>query len=408
VTAALCALSFIAFTSAVVCGLEAIVDDDRHDLLLRAAAALAAGAALASWTFVRLRAARDVDQAPAPPAVPRPARPRARKRWLRRAGWLVAVAIIGAGAASVAGEWDAAQAALGHLAHLRWIPVRWAIYAEALSVLSVALAMGILLRAARRPLGVSSAVGITLASNAMASSAPAGAAWAATFSFDQLRRRGVSRRVAVWVLALNLALSVLALMALLLIGTIVAGGRGPAATMWPFVVGLAVVALLCLVLIVRRPRVRRWLARLTGVRYPRRLLATAFAAAVLNWLADCACLAASIAAVSGHVPWRGLLAIYAATQVAQALPFTPGGLGVVEGAASLLLIGYGMPTGTAVAGVLLYRIISFWVLLPIGWGAAGGLLLAARRGYGRRRRYAPIRVSSSGGLARSYEGSSSA
>jgi uncharacterized membrane protein YbhN (UPF0104 family) len=295
------------------------------------------------------------------------------------------------------------SAALGHLTHLHWIAVRWAIYAEALSVLALTLLIAILLRAGGRRLSLAQVLGLTLAGNALSSSVPGGPAWAATFSFAQLRRRGVSRRTATWVLAMSTVASVAALVALLAVGAIIAGGRGPAAALWPLplvlVIALAV-ALPVLVTIVRRTR---WLGKITALAPGRRLLAGAFAAASLSWIADCLCLVASIMAVSGRVPWQGLLAVYGLTQVSQALPFTPGGVGVVEGTASLLLIAYGMAPATALAAVLLYRIISFWAILPIGWGAAGGLLA-----YGRRRRYEPIRVSSSTGLARSYAGSSSA
>jgi hypothetical protein len=49
------------------------------------------------------------------------------------------------------------------------------------------------------------------------------------------------------------------------------------------------------------------------------------------------------------------------------LPLTPGGLAVVEGSLAALLVAYGMPTGAAVAATLLYRVIGFWALVPIGW-----------------------------------------
>jgi uncharacterized membrane protein YbhN (UPF0104 family) len=196
---------------------------------------------------------------------------------------------------------------------------------------------------------------------------------------------------------------VAALLVLLAIGALIAGGHGPAASVWPLSLVLVIALAIALPLLTALARRTRWLAQVTALRPRRRLLAGAFAAATLSWIADCACLVASIMAVSGRVPWQGLLAVYALIQVSQAIPFTPGGLGVVEGTASLLLIAYGMPAATALAAVLLYRIITFWAPLPIGWGAVGGLFL-----YGRRRRYEPIRVSSSTGLARSYAGSSSA
>jgi uncharacterized protein (TIRG00374 family) len=48
------------------------------------------------------------------------------------------------------------------------------------------------------------------------------------------------------------------------------------------------------------------------------------------------------------------------------LPFTPGGLGVVEGSLTVALVAYGGSTQSALSAVLLYRLISFWGLLPAG------------------------------------------
>jgi uncharacterized protein (TIRG00374 family) len=79
------------------------------------------------------------------------------------------------------------------------------------------------------------------------------------------------------------------------------------------------------------------------------------------------------------VPWRGLLLAYGAGQLAANLPVTPGGLGVVEGSLTIALVAYGGGEVSTVAAVLLYRIMSFWVLLPVGYAAWGGLALLARR-----------------------------
>ncbi|MBV9311067.1 MAG: flippase-like domain-containing protein, partial [Solirubrobacterales bacterium] len=49
-------------------------------------------------------------------------------------------------------------------------------------------------------------------------------------------------------------------------------------------------------------------------------------------------------------------------------------IGVVEGTLSLMLIACHMPAATAIAAVVLYRIISFWLLVPIGWGAVVSLV----------------------------------
>jgi uncharacterized membrane protein YbhN (UPF0104 family) len=52
------------------------------------------------------------------------------------------------------------------------------------------------------------------------------------------------------------------------------------------------------------------------------------------------------------------------------LGLTPGGLGVVEATLSSALIAAGLVGSTAIASVLVYRIVSLWLVL-----AAGGLTL---------------------------------
>ncbi len=98
-----------------------------------------------------------------------------------------------------------------------------------------------------------------------------------------------------------------------------------------------------------------------------------------NWAADCACLALAFLAVGAGVPWRGLLLAYGAGQLASILPITPGGLGVVEGSLTIALVTFGGAEASTVAAVLVYRLISFWLALPVGWGAWGTLTLVGRR-----------------------------
>jgi hypothetical protein len=95
--------------------------------------------------------------------------------------------------------------------------------------------------------------------------------------------------------------------------------------------------------------------------------------AVANWLLDCACLALSFVALGFGVPWKALLLAYGAGQLAVNLPITPGGLGVVEGSLTIALVIFGGAETQTVAAVLLYRIISFWGELPVGWAAWAGI-----------------------------------
>jgi putative heme transporter len=230
--------------------------------------------------------------------------------------------------------------------------------------------------------------------------------WAATFSFTQLRRRGVHASLSAYALGVTWTFSALALGAVALVGVDLAGSDGPAA---PFRIAATVATAVLVLLVVgfmvllrsgsfrafadRRlarvashPRVAAPLARCLGwVRWVRSVplgkavLARCVGAAILNWIFDCGCLICSILAVGGHVPWQGVLAAYGLTQLAAVLPITPGGIGVVEGTLSLLLISYHVPAATAVAAVLLYRILSFWILVAFGWATVGGLVALQRR-----------------------------
>ena len=89
------------------------------------------------------------------------------------------------------------------------------------------------------------------------------------------------------------------------------------------------------------------------------------------------------------MPWRGVLLAYGLSQLAACLPIIPGGLGLVEGSLAVLLVAYGMPGNEALASVALYRIVSFWIVVPAGWGAWGYITLTEHRSDSGRVRRAP-------------------
>jgi putative heme transporter len=86
----------------------------------------------------------------------------------------------------------------------------------------------------------------------------------------------------------------------------------------------------------------------------------------------------SFLAIGAGIPWRGLLLAYGAGQLAANLPITPGGLGVVEGSLTIALVTFGGAEASTVAAVFLYRILSFWVVLPAGWVTWGVLVWSGR------------------------------
>ena len=85
-------------------------------------------------------------------------------------------------------------------------------------------------------------------------------------------------------------------------------------------------------------------------------------------------------AIDAPIPWKGLLLAYGAGQLAATLPITPGGLGVVEGSITVALVAFGGAEASTAYAVLLYRLISFWFILVIGWLFIGQLALQVRRG----------------------------
>ena len=301
-------------------------------------------------------------------------------------------------------ELEEAGAMLGRLDG-RWVVV--AVAAEAVSMVVFALLQRRLLRAGGVEVDLAPMLGITLAGNAMAMSLPGGAAWSATWAFGQLRRRGAERALAAWVVLVAGALASFAVFVLVAVGSWVAGRSGPVAGLrWlaGLLAAIPVVLALACSLARRRPAIRRALASVWDAAAARNELARradrlarhiipnvtlvrpgpagwahAFGLALANWVYDAAVLVACLDALRVPVPWRGLLVVYALTQVSASLPITPGGLGVVEGSMAALLIAYGVHAPDALATVLLYRIISFWGLVPVGWVAFAGLELAGRR-----------------------------
>jgi hypothetical protein len=84
-------------------------------------------------------------------------------------------------------------------------------------------------------------------------------------------------------------------------------------------------------------------------------------------LTDVGVLAISIVALGASVPWRSLLLVYALAIIVGSLGITPGGLGLVEGTLCVGLVSAGLPATLALGAVLLYRLVSFWLVMVIGW-----------------------------------------
>ncbi len=96
------------------------------------------------------------------------------------------------------------------------------------------------------------------------------------------------------------------------------------------------------------------------------------------WGCDAASFHLAVWAFGGPPDLGGLLTTYALVSLLALLPVTPGGLGLVEGAAVPLLVSFGSPQGVALLGVLTWRLFGFWLTIPLGAAAYAWLLTAPR------------------------------
>ncbi|MDH3754314.1 MAG: flippase-like domain-containing protein, partial [Acidimicrobiia bacterium] len=95
------------------------------------------------------------------------------------------------------------------------------------------------------------------------------------------------------------------------------------------------------------------------------------------WLFDAAALWVFIAAYGHWTRLDGLVISFALATIVATIPITPGGLGVMEVALAASLVGFGVPSGVALLGVVSWRLVNFW--LPIPAGAAAYLSLRLGR-----------------------------
>ncbi|MFE6967780.1 flippase-like domain-containing protein [Isoptericola sp. NPDC057653] len=210
--------------------------------------------------------------------------------------------------------------------------------------------------------------------------APAGIGPAA-LNLRMLTRRGVATPMAVATVAL-VQLSQFVVTVLLLVVLSVSTGSGglidlPSTTVLLAIagVGVAVVATLLV------PSVRRWawekarptleqvwprLSQMIG--QPTRL-ALGLAGNVVMTLGYVLAFDAALAAFGQELNLIDVAVIYLVGNSVGAMVPTPGGLGGVEGALIAGLTAAGIPASLAFSVTMLYRVVTYWARVPIGWVA---------------------------------------
>jgi putative heme transporter len=317
--------------------------------------------------------------------------------WWSWRRWAAGVAAVGLLAVAVLAERPLLGESIHSFGHLRWLSVFWAVVAEIGSMIFLALMERRILILAGHRLPVGRAIAIAYASNAVSQSLPVVGAGAATaYSYRRLVSHGAAPALAGWTLTLAGIVSNVAFVVIICIGGLVSGNTfaviagGAGLVLSVLVIAVAVIA-------VRRPAVRervmraavwtlRWVQRLirrpagdaagivvdtmaslAAFRPSRRDVVRVTALAFRNWAFDLLCLAFSIKAAGAHVPWWGIVLAWAAGSGGASLNLTPGGLGVVEVALTGALVALGVPSEPALTAVLVYRAITFWLAIAIGW-----------------------------------------
>jgi putative heme transporter len=332
-------------------------------------------------------------------------RPRTSKRhtFWRVAWYAIALGIV---AYAVYSQHSQLVSAFHELAHIRWKWLALAGLAELASLAYLSRMQRRLLRAGGTRISRGTSLALVFAQSAM------------SMSFPQYRARGADQALSAWVLVVSGIASNAALAALAFAGAEAADLGGVVLTV---VVSILLLALLVGLTILGRQRsaiealagrMLRWLKRRVGrpkgdpdalvgdamrqigtIHASRTDLVLVAVAALMNWGTDLLCLVCSFRALHAHPPWPGIIVAFTFGQLASSIPFLPGGLGLVEGSVAASLVAYGTPRSIALAVVLIYRLISFWAVIAVGWIL--WLVLRARSHPALEAKPAPVATQSS-------------
>ncbi len=169
---------------------------------------------------------------------------------------------------------------------------------------------------------------------------------------------------------------------LIVVFAAIAGGSAkepiqPPRWAWFVLLGLVVIAGAVLAVPAGRRVLRARLSPMLGQVLPRLLdvaqqpgkLARGIGGTLLLSLSYILCLAACVAAFGRSVPIAKIGVVYLTGSAIGSIVPTPGGLGAVEAALTAGLTAAGVPGPVAVSAVLLFRLLTFWLPVPVGWTA---------------------------------------
>jgi uncharacterized protein (TIRG00374 family) len=329
-----------------------------------------------------------------------------RRRWVRRSIQVLVVAVVVR--LLVVPQLAASRGSFHLLLDIDSPWLALATIAELASLVVFALATRTLLSRSTRP-STHRVLRIDLSTIALSHCLPGGGAAGTALGTRLLTRAGVPSADALFTKLAQGIGSAVVLQALL-VGTVAARLLRPDRSGWE--VALVAVELGALLLLsataalagrLRRRRLSRgqaaragWprLARLTTwsraaalhagrqlvvLRADPRRVAVAVAWATANWLLDAAALWAALRVYGRPLPVDGVLIAFALANTVAWLPISPSGLGIADALLIPALIAFGAGHSDAVLGVITWRLLSFWLPIPLGLASYGSLHIEHRR-----------------------------
>jgi putative heme transporter len=258
---------------------------------------------------------------------------------------------------------------------------------------------------------------ITLSALAASALFSAGGAGGLALTYWALRKAGMGRRraicriVAFLVIMYSVYVLAIVLFGVLLSAEVLPGEDHLSVTIVPAAIGVGLIALFALMALVPgdmerrmrslegRPRLARFASRLAAlpatvasgvrtavdhVRHPR-LGWEAYAAAIVFWAGNIMTLWASFKAFGVEVPLGVLIQGFFVGMAANLLPSPAAGVGTVDAGLIGAFVVFGLDAEAVFPAVLVFRLIGFWLPIPLGVAAYLRLLPLAHRWEEERR-----------------------
>ncbi|MCU1358994.1 MAG: rane protein [Ilumatobacteraceae bacterium] len=281
-------------------------------------------------------------------------------------------------------------AALDRIRRIRLGRLLIAVVLEAASVLLAGAMQRHIVRRAGASVSRARAAAVATAGSAIALSVPGGPFIAGGYMYQQYRRQGLDRVLVGWVVATMTTISIIALTAFSIIGARGASGINRTSIVTTVLVTALLVGAILVVTAPRRldrvalamlrliGRFRRltvdpqqawksFVERLTAVDVRGRDWVVLFTYSFGNWATDCGSLYLAARALNAHLGFTGVVVAYAVGQAILAFPLTPGGIGIYEAGVTAALTRVGIRRSKALSSVMMYRFISLWGMLLVGW-----------------------------------------